>query len=153
MTIRRMTTPFCLHQCGRSGALGGEYCAFGRAVASACMEEVPDMAALEVTHSAPNNLDDSLRRPEPRHPCVHCPAEQPMQHQFQLPRSEARRRVMAFRTCTAMGPAPDGLVPLVDGAGCALQVPRLRLEGDALLDRLLCASATVAVSITTVASA
>jgi hypothetical protein len=96
MTTLRMTTPFCLHQCGRSGASGGEYCAFGRAVPSACMEEVPDMAALEVTHSAPNDLGDSLRRPEPRHPCGHCPAEQPMQHQFQLSRSEARRWAMAF---------------------------------------------------------
>ena len=117
MTTRRMTTPFCLHQCGRSGPSGGEHCAFGRTVPSACMEEAPDMAALEVTHSAPNDLGDSLRCPEPRHPCGRRPAEQRMQHQFQLPRSEARRRVMAFRTCTAMGPAPDGLVPLKDGAG------------------------------------
>ena len=78
MTIRRMTTPFCLHQCGRSGPSGGEHCAFGRTVPSACMEEVPNMAALEMPYSAPNNLDDSLRRPELRHPCGHRLAEQPM---------------------------------------------------------------------------
>jgi hypothetical protein len=152
MTTLRMTTSFCLHQCGRSGLSGGEHCAFGRAVPSACMEEVPDMAALEVTHSAPNDLGDSVRRPEPRPPCgiaqpsSQCGANSSCRGVRRIggpwPFDLHRRR-----------PRAGHLVPLKGGAGCALQVSRLRLEGDVLLDRRMCASATVAVPITTVASA
>jgi hypothetical protein len=48
------------------------------------------MAALEMPYSGPNNLDDSLRRPEPRHSCGHHPAKQPLQYRFQLSRREGR---------------------------------------------------------------
>jgi hypothetical protein len=53
------------------------------------------MAVLEMPYSAPNNLDDSLHRPEPQHFCGHHPAKQPLQYQFQLSRREGRRWAVA----------------------------------------------------------